>query len=432
MPEGFARIAAVSLPVHLGDVEANEREIMLALERLRTQGVQAAVFPELCLTGYTLGDLLLHGLVQDRAWAALKRLKAHTDGLTAVVGLPFCHEGRLYNCAAVLANGEIWALVPKTYLPNGNEFYETRWFASGAGVHETVSRDGLTFPLSADTLFEMGGFVFGVELCEDLWVPLPPSSHLAVEGADLILNPSASNALAAKHAYRRGLLSQQSGRLYAGYAYAGAGFGESTSDMVFDGYTGVFENGRALSEGERFSMSGSLAVADVDIGRLRYQRQRNGSFHQMPHVIKLAAEGIVLEAVLRAQNLKIGVEITVGHLRLYHELNQRVDFLFQRRILEAFQAVGRGLNPFSQLAVAVNAPPIRPPGKPRGNAEVFHHRARMRKLRSLAPENRQLLPKYTAGGIFHPSIPKTARDAGTLNVHRPHPFMPVRLMPSTM
>ena len=248
MPEGFARIAAVSLPVHLGDVEANEREIMLALERLRTQGVQAAVFPELCLTGYTLGDLLLHGLVQDRAWAALKRLKAHTDGLTAVVGLPFCHEGRLYNCAAVLANGEIWALVPKTYLPNGNEFYETRWFASGAGVHETVSRDGLTFPLSVDTLFAMGGFVFGVELCEDLWVPLPPSSHLAVEGADLILNPSASNALAAKHAYRRGLLSQQSGRLYAGYAYAGAGFGESTSDMVFDGYTGVFENGRALSE----------------------------------------------------------------------------------------------------------------------------------------------------------------------------------------
>lgn len=134
-------------------------------------------------------------------------------------------------------------LCPKPYLPNGNEFYETRWFASGAGVHETVSRDGLTFPLSADTLFEMGGFVFGVELCEDLWVPLPPSSHLAVEGADLILNPSASNALAAKHAYRRGLLSQQSGRLYAGYAYAGAGFGESTSDMVFDGYTGVFENG---------------------------------------------------------------------------------------------------------------------------------------------------------------------------------------------
>ena len=121
MPEGFARIAAVSLPVHLGDVEANEREVMLALERLRTQGVQAAVFPELCLTGYTLGDLLLHGLVQDRAWAALKRLKAHTDGLTAVVGLPFCHEGRLYNCAAVLANGEIWALVP-TDLPNGNGF----------------------------------------------------------------------------------------------------------------------------------------------------------------------------------------------------------------------------------------------------------------------------------------------------------------------
>ena len=113
MPEGFARIAAVSLPVHLGDVEANEREITLALERLRGRGVQAAVFPELCLTGYTLGDLLLHGLVQDRAWAALKRLQAHTDGLTAVVGLPFCHEGRLYNCAAVLANGAIRALAQR-------------------------------------------------------------------------------------------------------------------------------------------------------------------------------------------------------------------------------------------------------------------------------------------------------------------------------
>ena len=218
MPEGFARIAAVSLPVQLGDVEANEREIALALERLRAQGVQAAVFPELCLTGYTLGDLLVHDLVQDRAWAALRRLQCHTDGLVAVVGLPFCHQSRLYNCAAVLGNGAIRALVPKTYLPNGNEFYETRWFVSGAGVHETVARDGLTFPLGADILFETDGFVFGVELCEDLWVPLPPSSHLAVEGADLILNPSASNALAAKHAYRRGLLSQQSGRLYAGYA----------------------------------------------------------------------------------------------------------------------------------------------------------------------------------------------------------------------
>ena len=282
MPEGFARVAAVSLPVHLGDVEANEREIALALERLGAQGVQAVVFPELCLTGYTLGDLLVHDLVQERAWTALVRLAGRTEGMAAVVGLPLCHQGRLYNCAAVLKDGKVRALVPKTYLPNGNEFYETRWFVSGAGVEETVVRGGVSCPLGADTLFDMDGFVFGVELCEDLWTPLPPSSHLAVEGADLILNPSASNALVSKHAYRRGLLSQQSGRLYAGYVYAGAGFGESTSDMVFDGYTAVFENGRALSEGERFAMAGSLAMADIDVQRLRYQRQRNGSFHQMP------------------------------------------------------------------------------------------------------------------------------------------------------
>ena len=282
MPEGFARIAAVSLPVHLGDVEANEREIASALDGLKQRGVQAAVFPELCLTGYTLGDLLLHGLVQERAWAALLRLAARTQGITAVVGLPFCHEGRLYNCAAVLGGGAVRALAPKTYLPNGNEFYETRWFVSGAGVRETVERDGVSCPLSPDLIFDLGGFTLGVELCEDLWTPLPPSSHLAVEGADILLNPSASNALTGKHAYRRALLSQQSGRLYAGYAYAGAGFGESTGDMVFDGYTGVFENGRALSEGERFSMAGGMAIADVDVRRLRYQRQRNGSFHQMP------------------------------------------------------------------------------------------------------------------------------------------------------
>ena len=258
MPKGFARVAAASLPVHLGDVAANEQEILSAMEPLRRQGVQLAVFPELCLTGYTLGDLLLQPLVQTASWESMLRIAKKTDGSMAVViGLPVNVRSRLYNCAAVLYGGRPIGFVPKTYLPNGNEFYETRWFVSGAEADETLS---CTLPggevcsalLRPDQLFDLGGFTFGVEICEDLWTPIPPSCQLAVDGADVIVNPSASNALVSKHQYRRELLSQQSGRLYAGYAYAGAGFGESTSDLVFDGYTAVYESGRALSEGLRF------------------------------------------------------------------------------------------------------------------------------------------------------------------------------------
>ena len=288
MPKGFARVAAASLPVHLGDVAANEQEILSAMEPLRRQGVQLAVFPELCLTGYTLGDLLLQPLVQAASWESMLRIAEKTDSSMAVViGLPVNVRSRLYNCAAVLYGGRPIGFVPKTYLPNGNEFYETRWFVSGAEADETLS---CTLPggevcsalLRPDQLFDLGGFTFGVEICEDLWTPIPPSCQLAVDGADVIVNPSASNALVSKHQYRRELLSQQSGRLYAGYAYAGAGFGESTSDLVFDGYTAVYESGRALSEGLRFQREGGTAIADIDVQRLRYQRQRNGSFHQMP------------------------------------------------------------------------------------------------------------------------------------------------------
>ncbi|MDD3334834.1 MAG: NAD(+) synthase [Eubacteriales bacterium] len=281
MSNGFARIASVSLRVHLGDVAANEKEILTAMEKLALQGVQAAVFPELCLTGYTLGDLLLHELTQRQAWESMLRIAKKTASMAVVVGLPVNVESRLFNCAAVLQGGRVRAIVPKTYLPNGNEFYETRWFVSGEQARGMLERDGVCCPITPRCLMDMGEFTFAVEICEDLWTPIPPSSQYAVEGADIILNPSASNALVSKQEYRRELLRQQSGRLYAGYAYAGAGFGESTSDLVFCGYTAVYENGRALAEGPRFTRDGGMAVADIDVQRLRFQRQRNGSFHQM-------------------------------------------------------------------------------------------------------------------------------------------------------
>ena len=275
----FARVAAVSLRVHLGDVEKNKREILRKMGELEAMGVQAAVFPELCLTGYTLGDLLTHETVQRSAYAAMLDIASETRGMAVVVGLPLSVRSRLYNCAAVLQNGAVRGIVPKTFLPNGNEFYETRWFVGGEQA--TADDAAANPPLAPGLLFDMGDFTFAVEICEDLWTPIPPSSRYAAEGADIVLNPSASNALVTKHAYRRELLKQQSGRLYAGYAYACSGFGESTSDLAFCGYTGVFESGRVLAEGERFTMNGGCAVADIDVCRLRYQRQRNGSFHQM-------------------------------------------------------------------------------------------------------------------------------------------------------
>ena len=285
---GFARIAAVSVPVHLGNVKENEREILSAMARLHTQGVQLALFPELCLTGYTMGDLLLHELVQREAWQAMLDIAEKTDDMAVVVGLPVNQRSRLFNCAAVLQDGVVKGIVPKLYLPNGNEFYETRWFVSGEQCDDFININGDDLvPFGPKLLFDMGEFSFAIEICEDLWTPMPPSCQYAVEGADIILNPSASNALVGKHPYRRELLMQQSARLYAGYVYAGAGFGESTSDMVFCGYTGVFENGRPLAEGQRFSMTGGEAIADIDVQRLRYQRQRNGSFHQMPRLDRL-------------------------------------------------------------------------------------------------------------------------------------------------
>ena len=286
MPSDFARVAAASLPVHLGDVQKNIVEIRQRMKVLQAQGVQVAVFPELCLTGYTLGDLLAHEPVQRAAFAALKTLAAETVDMAVIVGLPINQRSRLFNCAAVLQGGKVQGIVPKLYLPNGNEFYETRWFVCGTQADPVLNQDGVHCPFAPDLLFETGGFSFAVEICEDLWTPIPPSCRYAVEGADVIVNPSASNALVTKHAYRRQLLSQQSGRLYAGYAYAGAGFGESTSDLVFCGYTGVFENGRALAEGKRFTLTGDSAVADIDVQRLRYQRQRNGSFHQVERTPK--------------------------------------------------------------------------------------------------------------------------------------------------
>ncbi len=274
----MARIAAVSPKVHLGDCQKNGGEIIAWLPRLCKEQVQAAVFPELCLTGYTCGDLLLNETLQREAVAALFEVAEKTGSMAVIVGLPLANQGRLYNCAAVLQNGKVKGVAAKRYLPNGGEFYETRWFKSGRFAPETITLNGEIIPFGLNLLFETEDFRFAIEICEDLWGPNPPSSSYAPAGAEIIFNPSASNELAAKHDYRRELLRQQSARCFCGYAYAGAGYGESTTDLVFSGFCGVYENGRTLQESPRFKPEGSFAVSDVDVQRLRYQRQRTGSF----------------------------------------------------------------------------------------------------------------------------------------------------------
>ena len=272
MPKGFVRTAAVSVPVHLGDVDANVKEIIAAMENLRQSGVQAAVFPELCLTGYTLGDLLLRPALQRAAWNGMLTIAKKATKIAVIVGLPVCHHGRLYNCAAVLHGGRVQGFVPQVNLPKGS------LFASGEDVFEEIEVNGEAVALSAEQLFNLSGCVFGVEICQDLWAINAPSARLAASGADVIFNPAASSAQFGKQDRRVQLMREHSTRLCAGYVYASAGFGESTGDHVYDGCTLICEAGDVLAEGKRFSFEGGMAIADIDVEALRYQRQKDEIF----------------------------------------------------------------------------------------------------------------------------------------------------------
>jgi NAD+ synthase (glutamine-hydrolysing) len=284
-PFGFLRVAAACPPVAIADPERNAERIMGFVVKARERGAQVLVLPELCLTGYTCGDLFfsLSTLVAG-AEKALERVLRQTRDSQVVValGLPVAQGGRLFNAAVVLQSGKILGVVPKTYLPGYQEYYEERWFSSaGESRLDEVRLSGSTAPFGTDLLFALGddpGVTLGVEICEDLWAPVPPSSGHAVAGATVILNLSASNELVAKADYRRELVRQQSGRTLSAYAYAGAGVHESTTDLVFDGHLMIAENAVMLAEGERFRRDGDLIVADVDTERLRVERTRQTSF----------------------------------------------------------------------------------------------------------------------------------------------------------
>jgi NAD+ synthase (glutamine-hydrolysing) len=283
---GFARVAACAPPVRLGDPRSNADEILVWARRAAGKGAAVAVFPELSLTGYSCEDLFLSESLLAGTEAAVERLAKQTAelGMLVAVGGPLrSRDGRPYNAAFLLHGGRVVAVVPKSHLPNYGEFYERRWFVPAPDGEVLQSAGTLNdAPISARVLVDVGRMVVGVEICEDLWAPIPPSSRHALAGANVILNLSASNELVAKAEYRRELVRNQSARLNAAYVYVSCGPSESTKDVVFGGHAIVAENGTVIAEGERFVASGAMLTADVDVERLLHERQRNMTFGTSP------------------------------------------------------------------------------------------------------------------------------------------------------
>lgn len=280
---GFVKVAAGIPLVRVGDPAHNAAQLEALIREAAAQGAQVVVFPELSVTGYTCGDLFLKPFLAQAAERVLGALLRRTESLDVVflVGLPVVAGNVLLNAAAVCFRGEILGVIPKTYLPNYKEFYEQRWFASSLEWSGgEVELCGQPVPAGTDLLFEAAGMKFGVELCEDLWAVVPPSSRAVLQGADVIFNLSASNALAGKHAYVRELVAQQSARGLCGYVYASCGFGESTTDVVFGGNALIYENGTPLAFSERFSMQAQLITGEIDVERLRAERLTNSTFRQ--------------------------------------------------------------------------------------------------------------------------------------------------------
>ncbi len=289
---GLMRVAAVVPRLWLGKPEENGKEIIKLIKVAAAKQTGLIVFPELSITGYTLGDLFHQELLQEESLISLQEIVDASKTVKAVVlvGLPLACEGKLFNMAAVISGGKILGLVPKTYIPGYKEFYEERWFASSRDLlAKEITILGKKVPIGADLIFQsekLPAFALGVEICEDVWMPMPPSSFKAVAGATVLANLSASNELIGKADYRRELVSQQSARTVAGYIYASCGVHESTTDVVFSGHALIGENGGLLKESERFDRESQIIYADLDLHHIKTDRERMTSFgegvHELP------------------------------------------------------------------------------------------------------------------------------------------------------
>lgn len=275
--------------IDVGNVRYNTEKIIQKIAECRNNESDLLIFPELALTGYTCGDLFNQKALEDSVISGLEKIVKESSGLEKIiiVGLPFRINGQLYNCAAVIFDGKVCGIVPKTFLPVASEFYEKRWFCESSDLREkeiSAQKAGFSFqkesiPVGNDLVFSLkNGVKFGVEICEDLWAPLPPSTFLALGGAQVLVNLSASNETIAKRAYRRELVSQQSARDLAAYLYVSAGTGESTTDLVFSGHSLVCENGTVTAENNNYLDNNYILNADIDLGKINYDRMKNKAF----------------------------------------------------------------------------------------------------------------------------------------------------------
>lgn len=293
MNYGYVKVASAIPAVRVGDVAYNVEQIENLVIQAEGKGVEVIVFPELSLTGYTCQDLFRQQLLLDRVEQGVMRLMDFTRKLDiiAIVGAPVPVGNLLLNCAVVIQKGHVLGMVPKFYLPNYSEFYEKRWFASAQDLRDMELRyAGNVVNMTADIqLFRTAdGVLFGIEICEDVWAPAPPSNKLALAGADIVFNLSASDELIGKHDYLKSLLSQQSARTMTGYVYSSCGFGESTQDVVYGGNAMIYENGKLLAEAARFSLEPQIMMTQIDVEKLRSERRGNSTYVNAQRNVKFS------------------------------------------------------------------------------------------------------------------------------------------------
>ncbi|UYU39965.1 NAD(+) synthase [Bacteroides salyersiae] len=281
MNYGFVKVAAAVPRVKIADCKYNAGQLESLIAIADGKGVQIITFPEMCITAYTCGDLFGQQLLLEEAEMGLMQILNNTRQLDiiSILGMPIAVNSTVINAAVVIQKGKILGVVPKTYLPNYKEFYEQRWFTSALQVVEdNVRLCGQIVPMGTNLLFETSDTTFGIEICEDLWSTIPPSSTLALQGAEILFNLSADNEGIGKHGYLRSLISQQSARCIAGYVFSSCGFGESTTDVVFAGNGLIYENGSELAHNKRFSLEEQLVISEIDVERLRAERRINTTF----------------------------------------------------------------------------------------------------------------------------------------------------------
>lgn len=279
---GFIKVAAAIPPVNVADVESNVTAIVRMAIEASEKGARIIAFPELCISAYTCADLFGQTLLLDQIEKGIADIMDSSSSIPntyIIIGAALRYKNSLYNCAVVIKNSQVLGVVPKTYLPNYSEFYEQRWFASGANIRdERITICGNIVPFSTNLLFDTDEATFAVEICEDLWTPIPPSSYAALAGANVIVNLSATDEVIGKHKYLQSLISQQSARTRTAYIYSSCGYGESSTDLVFAGNAIIYENGSMLANSERFNIKEQIVYADVDIERLENDRRHTNTF----------------------------------------------------------------------------------------------------------------------------------------------------------